>query len=205
MERRFAKLRRILLGKVLIDLWLWSNNDYVLAAMRKANKIQLSVSEIKKITALIKRKPNCNILIFGVGNDSALWQALNPLGQSVFLEDNQFWLDKITARIANLEAYTVTYSTTVANWRDDIANIPQLELPADVLDVQWDLILVDAPAGNKNGDPGRLQSINTAASIAGAGSFVLVHDCDRELEQQCSSTCLGDQYESVGRLRVYAI
>ena len=205
MERKFSKIRRILLGKIFLNLWLWRNNDYLLIAMRKVNKIQLSVKEIKTITTLIRHKPNCNLLVFGVGNDSILWQALNPFGRNVFIEDNNYWLDKIKARVPGLKAYTVTYGTTLTNWRKDIASIPQLELPDDVQNFQWDIILVDAPAGNKNDDPGRLQSINTAANIASAGSFVLVHDCNRELEQQCSSTYLGEEYEAVDRLRVYAI
>ena len=205
MERKFSKIRRILLGKIFLNLWLWRNNDYLLIAMRKVNKIQLSVKEIKKITTLIRHKPNCNLLVFGVGNDSILWQALNPFGRNVFIEDNHYWLDKIKARVPGLEAYAVTYGTTLTNWRKDIASIPLLELPDDVQNSQWDIILVDAPAGNKNNDPGRLQSINTAANIASAGSFVLVHDCNRELEQQCSSTYLGEEYEAVDKLRVYAI
>ena len=205
MERKFSIIRRILLGKIFLNLWLWRNNDYLLIAMRKVNKIQLSVKEIKTITTLIRHKPNCNFLVFGVGNDSILWQALNPFGRNVFIEDNHYWLDKIKARVPGLEAYTVTYGTTLTNWRKDIASIPQLELPDDVQNFQWDIILVDAPAGNKNDDPGRLQSINAAANIANAGSFVLVHDCNRELEQQCSSTYLGEEYEAVDRLRVYAI
>ena len=205
MERKVAKIRRALFGRIFIKLWLWCNKDYLLIAMRKVNKIQLSVNEIKKISALIRQKSRPNILVFGVGNDSELWQALNPLGRNVFIEDSQLWLDNIIARVPNLEAYIVTYSTILTNWKRDIASVPQLELPADVNESQWDIILVDAPAGNKNDNPGRLQSIHAAANIASYGSFVLVHDCDRELERQYSSTYLGEEYELIDRLRVYSI
>ena len=35
-----------------------------------------------------------NILIFGLGFDSLLWNKLNKNGKTIFLEDNKDWIDK---------------------------------------------------------------------------------------------------------------
>ncbi|HEX2225191.1 MAG TPA: hypothetical protein VHN15_13405, partial [Thermoanaerobaculia bacterium] len=60
-----------------------------------------------------------------------------------------------------------------------------LELPLAAAVTSWDLILVDGPAGYADSCPGRMKSLYTAAALARRkpGADVIVHDCDRPLEQ----------------------
>jgi glucuronoxylan 4-O-methyltransferase len=55
--------------------------------------------------------------------------------------------------------------------------------------LRWDLIIVDAPRGYGILE-GRMQSIITASFIAHPGTHIFVHDCERPLEDEWSSTFL---------------
>ena len=167
--------------------------------------------------------PGHNILVFGLGNDSPLWHksALNAEGRDgrvVFLEDDFVdekagvqWFDEITAKYPYLEAYKVHYSTkvygdfkkymTMYDNNDHTALAADLDitsqLPADLLDVVWDTIIVDAPQGwHKNG-PGRYQSLYTSKILAdrqaanGHSTHIFVDDYERKVEREFSQKVFG--------------
>jgi hypothetical protein len=48
--------------------------------------IQLHPLQIEAVAAAIASRAKCNLLIFGAGNDSAMWHALNADGYTVFLD-----------------------------------------------------------------------------------------------------------------------
>ncbi|KAL6630566.1 hypothetical protein ACP70R_028639 [Stipagrostis hirtigluma subsp. patula] len=63
-------------------------------------------------------------------------------------------------------------------------------LPREVLDAQWDVVVVDGPSGAGPEEPGRMGTIYTAAALAraaaaadGAKVDVAVHDVDRTVER----------------------
>lgn len=162
--------------------------------------------------------PGHNVLVFGLGNDSPLWhKSVANLegrdGRVVFLEDD--FVDKeagvqrfdaITAKYSYLEAYKVHYSASINGdfekymAMDDGALAAELDitsqLPADLLDVIWDTIIVDTPLGCCMG-PGRYQSLYTSKVLAGRqaqkghSTHIFVEDYERKEEREFSQKVFG--------------
>ncbi len=89
------------------------------------------------------------------GMDSILWRKVNCQGRTVFIENWQQWIEKITAIDPALEVYKVEYNTTTGK-ADEWFNGGRwsLDVPASVSDDCYDVILVDAPQGFKDKMPG---------------------------------------------------
>jgi len=164
--------------------------------------VQLHLNELELISEEIAARPSTNLLIFGVGNDSAFWMHLNAGGRTVFLEDAPNWLRKVKTRLPHIEAYAVTYDTKMSDWRSHIGRERELllDLPAEIRGISWDVIIVDAPAGYTDfiklygvEAPGRMKSIYTASRIVRDNGTVFVHDCEREIENEFSSRYLGPE------------
>ena len=80
-------------------------------------------------------------------------------------------------------------------------------LPKDILDTEWDAILVDAPRGTRWYRRGRMMSIYTASVLAKRSrGHVFVHDCHRFTEAECSDAFLGPDrlVREVETMRYYA-
>ena len=58
----------------------------------------------------------------------------------------------------------------------------RVDLPNDIRDINWDIILVDAPAGYGNDMPCRMKSIYESYELSNDSTDILVHDCEREIE-----------------------
>jgi uncharacterized protein (TIGR01627 family) len=157
----------------------------LLGVMRKLNRIQLSPRELARISTAVRGRRGCRLLVFGLGYDSGYWQAVNRRGRTVFLEDDPGWLRTVLDRHPGLAAHAVRYTTKQPEWRAlrEQPDRLRLDLPQGVREGDWDMVLVDAPAGWHDDSPGRMQSIFAAARLAAAGGEVFVHDCDRETER----------------------
>ncbi|KAG6388897.1 hypothetical protein SASPL_150333 [Salvia splendens] len=167
--------------------------------------------------------------VFGLGHDSLMWTSLNYGGRTVFLEEDKEWIAQIKAQIPSLEAYHVTYDTKVSQ-ADELLEVASREecravsdprfskcqlalsgFPSEVYDVEWDLIMVDAPTGYFDGAPGRMSAIYTAGLMArnreSGESDVFVHDVDRVVEDKFSKELLCEGYlvEQEGRIRHFNI
>lgn len=180
---------------------------WALNAMRKLNDIQLSRRELESIIGAIKSRSRCRLLVFGLGNDSLFWSSISPGGKTVFLEDNEYWFDKILRQHQNLNAFLVNYNSKRTQW-EEFLHSPELldmELPDDVLKNTWDVILVDAPAGYDDSSPGRMKSIYLASRLSCGGGDVFVDDCDREIEDIYSTHYLKDKnlVRKIGKLKHY--
>lgn len=85
------------------------------------------------------------------------------------------------------------------------------ELPRVVHDVEWDVIMVDAPTGWIPEAPGRMGAIYTAGMLARGkkegDTDVFVHDVDRIVEDKFSKEflCGGYLKEQEGRIRHFNI
>ena len=120
------------------------------------------------------------------------------------------WFDEITAKYPYLEAYKVHYSTSVkgdfkkymAMYNNDHTALAAdlditSQLPADLLDVVWDTIIVDAPLGCCNMGPGRYQSLYTSKILAdrqaanGHSTHIFVDDYERKVEREFSQKVFG--------------
>ncbi|MBS0655642.1 MAG: TIGR01627 domain-containing protein [Verrucomicrobia bacterium] len=177
------------------------------------NPGQLSVAEYSLIAETLTSHSPCNMLVFGLGNDSDLWHRLNQHGTTLFLENNAFWYDKICTDFPQVNALLVEYNTTRPQWKSLLKRDKEeellLDLPSHVWDTKWDLIFVDAPEGWADDKPGRMQSIYTAAKLASksGGCHIFVHDCHRKVEAAFSSKYLGDRHLQceLDRLRHYYV
>ncbi|KAF8660236.1 hypothetical protein HU200_057802 [Digitaria exilis] len=182
----------------------------------------MSDTDIRAIAAVVRARAPCNLLVFGLGPESPLWLALNHGGRTVFLEENEFYVKYLEPLHPGLEAYDVSYTTKVRDFRDLLAaaraargkecrpvqnllfsecRLAINDLPNDLYDVPWDMVLIDGPSGWNPNSPGRMPSIFTTAVLARSGATaakgrptdVLVHDFQFELEQVLSKEFLCDE------------
>ncbi|KAL6873715.1 hypothetical protein ACP4OV_013797 [Aristida adscensionis] len=176
--------------------------------------------DVRAIAAVLRRRAPCNLLVFGLGGETPLWRALNHGGRTVFLDENQYYVSHLEGRLPGLEAYDVAYTTTVREFPDllDAARAARAaecrpvqnllfsdcrlainDLPNQLYDVPWHVILVDGPRGYTASSPGRMSAIFTAGVLArtraeeGAATDVLVHDYEREVERACSREFLCEE------------
>lgn len=152
--------------------------------LRKATGTQITATQLKAITREIRSRTACNLLVFGLGYDSVYWHRLNRGGRTLFLEDNDDWIASIQSRHEELAIERITYWTRQRDWRtlNESGERLSLDLPDNIRQQRWDVILVDAPAGWHDDAPGRAQSIYTAAELCDPSGTVFVHDCERAAE-----------------------
>ena len=178
----------------------------------KYRGVQLRYAELKLLIKAVDEKAGCCLLVFGLGNDSPMWQEINAGGRTVFLEDNDFWFNKFmsseVAKEHDIEAYRLDYPCKMSDWESLLDQPEKLELkmPEAVADTEWDVILVDGPEG---GITGRMSSIYMSSKLAKKGGFVFVHDCERQVEEAYADKYLKDERlvgETFGRslLKKYA-
>jgi uncharacterized protein (TIGR01627 family) len=128
--------------------------------------------------------PPMNILIFGLGNDSLFWHETNEGGRTVFFEGKKKWFDDIKSKHPFLEAYKIKYNTKREEWRSiiDKPELLKFDMPPELEEISWNLIIVDGPAGYEDGTPGRMKSIYMASKLIKEGGDIFVHDTQREVE-----------------------
>jgi hypothetical protein len=173
--------------------------------MRAICWVQLTTAEIHAVTTAVRSFPQCRLLVFGVGNDSGYWLALNRDGTTIFLEHDLPWLRAIAEDIGSEAILAVQYDLRLAEWATVIDQPSRLamHLPPSVRDTSWDVIVVDAPEGRQPSHPGRMQSIYEASRLASPQGHVFVHDCHRQVESVYSDRFFGAGMTLVsnGRLR----
>lgn len=190
---------------------------------------QQTLKEISVTARVLKKKSPCNFLVFGLGHDSLMWSSLNYGGRTIFLEEDEAWIEQIKKRFPMLESYHVSYDSKV-NQADNLmeaGKVPECMvvsdprysmcqlalkgLPDEVYDRQWDLIMVDAPTGYYEEAPGRMTAIYTAGMMArnrkGGETDVFVHDVNRSVEDKFSKEflCEGYMKKQENRLRHFII
>ncbi|KAH6820594.1 glucuronoxylan 4-O-methyltransferase-like protein [Perilla frutescens var. hirtella] len=190
---------------------------------------QQTLKEISVTSRILDKKSPCSFLVFGLGHDSLMWHSLNNGGRTIFLEEDESWIEQIKRRFPMLESYHVTYEskvnqandlmqvgkgpecTAVADPRYSMCQLALKGLPAEVYDIEWDLIMVDAPTGYHDEAPGRMAAIYTAGMMArnrrSGVTNVFVHDVNREVEDNFSREFLCEGYlkKQEGRLRHFLI
>ena len=168
------------------------------AAMQQStSQVQITVEEISRVQ---KNRGRCNLLIFGLGNDSPFWRDVNVGGKTIFVENSQAWIDKVKQTHGqNFEILKVEYTTMIerdrnkfedaSTWKDLL-----IPLPKEVTETKWDIVIVDAPAGFSTKSPGRWQSIYTAAQLRRPpNSLTVIDDCDRPIENEFGLRVFGKQ------------
>ncbi|PPS00298.1 hypothetical protein GOBAR_AA20370 [Gossypium barbadense] len=190
---------------------------------------QQTLKEISVSARVLEKKAPCNFLVFGLGHDSLMWAGLNHGGRTVFLEEDKAWIEQIKQKLPSLESYHVEYVTKV-HQADDLLKTGMKEeckvvgdprfskcdlalkgFPNEIYDIEWDLIMVDAPTGFHDEAPGRMNAIYTAGLMARnreeGETDVFVHDVNRVVEDKFSMAFLCEGYlrEQQGLLRHFTI
>jgi lipopolysaccharide biosynthesis glycosyltransferase len=157
-------------------------------ALRKAYdpKIQLSTTQIEAIAgAILSRQPGCNLLVFGCGHDSALWNTLNAEGYTLFIEGSPEWAQRAREADSSLRIESVDFSgiSVESSLKNPMALLSSVEVPAFMKERTWDVIIIDGPQGHKARAPGRALPILWSAAVRTPSTHVFVDDYERELEQ----------------------
>ncbi|CAN6548692.1 unnamed protein product [Malus baccata var. baccata] len=189
---------------------------------------QQSRKEIGVSFQVLKSRAPCNFLVFGLGFDSLMWASLNPRGTTLFLEEDPKWVQSVLKDAPQLRAQTVRYRTQLkeadqllSSYRSKRSCSPSEavlrgntecrlalhNLPDEVYDKEWDLIMIDAPRGYFPEAPGRMAAIFSAAVMArrrrGSGvTHVFLHDVNRKVEKAFANEFLCRKFlvKAVGRL-----
>lgn len=180
------------------------------------------------LRVLARRQSPPKFLVFGLGRDSLMWAAFNPAGATLFLEEDPKWVQSVLSVAPELHASTIQYRTRLADadellrtYRSEPACLPPApalegnrrcalalsEMPREVYEREWDLILIDGPRGFFAEAPGRMAAIYTAAVMArrrrgGGTTHVFLHDVDRRVERVFAEEFLCEKHkvEAVGRI-----
>lgn len=171
------------------------DHRHVRALLADHSEIQLQEMEILAVYRAIVAKPGCNMLVFGLGNDSALWCEINSGGRTAFLEHDPSWIDIVRDANPGIESHVVGYPNDITQWSGlvDEPERLEMELPRVVTDTEWDVVLVDGPPGYVFDTllPGRMSSIFMASRLVRKGGTVFVHDTEREVERTYCDRYLG--------------
>nr|KYP55607.1 hypothetical protein KK1_001827 [Cajanus cajan] len=179
------------------------------------NTTTLTEKEFKVLSDLIALKSPCNLLIFGIQPQYLILSSMNAAGSTIFLDDGP---DKINNVINsnNTQIYKLEYNmpakaafkllkharqnpaACVPNPRflqKSKCKLAMKNLPSQVYEKNWDVMVVDGPSGDSPDSPGRMGSIYTASVLARAGNIsdVVVHDVDRMIEKWFSREFLCDE------------
>jgi len=178
----------------------------------------MSRSQYEEIAKELESYCPCNLLVFGLGDDSYLWQNLNINGLTVFLENDNDWISKFlneeneecpyfifsgtereNIQNNNLKIHRIEYKTNVQDY--DLIKFDEkkikIDLPTDVTQVLWDFIIVDAPLGHQPPrpykGPGRMSSIFSASSLIKEDGIVVIDDFNRDVEKIYSKHYFGEE------------
>ncbi|KAI5078136.1 hypothetical protein GOP47_0007960 [Adiantum capillus-veneris] len=188
---------------------------------------QQTRAEITVTLNILKRRGPCNFLVYGLGHDSPLWEALNYGGLTVFLEEDPKWIEEMRKAHPSLQAHHVKYSTMLSQADGLLAyarenreicspkhdllrsdcKLALKSLPPLAYDIKWDVIMIDAPRGYFPEAPGRMSAIYTSAVMAMArekteSTDILLHDVERHVENTWGNEflCSKNRLEGVGKL-----
>jgi uncharacterized protein (TIGR01627 family) len=190
--RSSRNIREPLTTEYTIMSWQKSYGCTDIRNMHRPTTMQMNEDQVKNIMEALPR--DGNLLVWGLGNDSPFWKQ-STCGRVVFIEDNEQWMNKISNKYPDLEVHKVSYFTEVQSSFEkymQASDLSSLTVDLSVLrDIEWDVIIVDAPAGNYASAPGRFQSIYTSYQVGHDGTYVFVDDFDRKVEREFSKKVFG--------------
>ncbi|CAF2149709.1 probable methyltransferase At1g27930 [Brassica rapa] len=196
-----------------------------------ASQSALTEKELKLLSDTVALRSPCNVLVFGYAHEYLMLSSLNTRGITVIIDDES---SKImtpnNTRVYSLKYHQMEVKNTYKLLRHARSNpscAPNMnklhqgspdcklklkDLPQEVHNTKWDVIVVDGPIGDDLEASGRMGSIYTAAVLARRGSSnsttdVLVHDVQRTAEKWFSweFLCQENQVSAKGNLWKFRI
>ena len=159
------------------------------------SNILMDKLHIQKVIDIINLKNNhCNILVFGLGNDSNIWHHSNKHGYTLFVEDDIEWIENIKKSNEYLSILEYKYKTTVEESIkkiNDSTYLNKFKIPNEIKMVEWDIIIIDGPAGYTKEQPGRAIPIYWASQISTNNTFIFIDDSKRNLESKLITKYIG--------------
>lgn len=157
-------------------------NDFVNNLLLQKNKyVQMDNKVLSKIFQhiyLMEKK--INLLVFGLGFDSILYQTANEHGFTCFIEDDEFFFN-LNQNIKNKILFK--YKTTVKDSMNyTIHDLHDYEMPDIIKQIKWDLIIIDGPRGYEDNHPGRCLPIFWSSLCKDATIFI--DDSSRDVENK---------------------
>ena len=165
--------------------------------MKRDNKGLMSVKQYRHISSKLSEVAPCSLLVFGLGEDSYLWRNINEKGTTIFLEDDEEWINQVND--GSLDVEKIVYKTRVedAEIIGFDAEKLALELPEKVTNRLFDFIIVDAPLGHQPPrpfkGPGRMSSIFAASTLLSKKGIAVVDDMARNVEKTYAFHFLGKE------------
>nr|GLL26444.1 protein IRX15-LIKE-like [Ipomoea trifida] len=182
------------------------------------NTDRMSYADIKQISDVLRQcSQPCNFLVFGLTHETLLWRTLNHHGRTVFIDESRYYAAYVEEKYPEVEVYDVQYSTKLSEMKELISAVKEQagnecrpvqnllfsecklglnDLPNQLYEVEWDVILVDGPRGYWPEAPGRMSAIFTAGVLARSKkggnpkTHVLVHDYNQKSDRIASEEFL---------------
>ncbi|KAE8721756.1 1-deoxy-D-xylulose 5-phosphate reductoisomerase [Hibiscus syriacus] len=174
--------------------------------LNAANETLLTPKELMLVSNLITSKAPCNLLVFGLQSQYLDLASMNAGGITLFLEDDLYRISKIKSDSNRTRIYKVKYQVPakkayklLKHARGNPACNPSInllqqsscklaltDLPKQVYELKWDVVVVDGPIGDTPDAQGRMSTIYTASMLARAAgntTNVMVHDVHRTIEK----------------------
>jgi len=166
----------------------------------------MTIKQYELIYKIIKTKYPCNVLVFGLGEDSYLWKSANKGGNTIFIENIKSWGDKFP----DLDVEIVNYKTTVLDFPNNLNEEKLLlDLSEDITKIKWDIVIIDSPVGHNppcskgscklcsytNPAPGRMSSIFSASKLIHNNSIVIIDDINREIEKKSTEMYITNKFK----------
>lgn len=156
---------------------------------------------------ILTKGPACNVLVWGVGGDSIIWNTVNQ-GYTLFVEHDARWAEKIAGRVEGIKINIYNYTTTCRptlpiHEQPDIDEtaLARYAMPEGIEGIDWDVVLIDGPTGFDDNCPGRMLPIYwTSKIIDPTRCDVFVDDYSRPIEFTYANRFLFHRYD---RFRVF--
>jgi len=163
--------------------------------LKAQGKGLMSIGQYMRCAELIEIMSPCNLLVFGVGQDSYVWTEINEKGKTVFLEDDHVWAGKFN----EFDVRNVVYHTEGKDHEKigfDESKL-KIQLPKDVMETSWDVVFIDGPLGHNPPrpykGPGRMSSIYMGHKLLKTGGVAIVDDMGRLIERTYSEHYFGKE------------
>lgn len=165
--------------------------------MKREKKGLMTKLQYEEVANELKDLVPCNLLVFGLGHDSYLWNLMNEGGKTIFIEDDKEWIRVIADY--SIEVHKIDYSTKVEDWESinfDESKL-HLDLPDEVENIKWDFVIVDGPLGHSPPrpykGPGRMSSIYNGYRLLRDGGIGIIDDMGRVVEAEYANHYFGKE------------